>query len=334
MRDEVQCLVALLLRAAHVGQVHQRDQPARVGVGRKRFAQHQEVLALVVAAFLLAGCFGPAQRIERQQRLARIGLGEVGEQLGQRMPGGVVRGVFDHARGGRVGQRDDAQAVAHKGGRRQLVQTVAHEMVQFAQLLRGLLDGMDAPLQKVAGQHAVGARRDRVGQLHAILHQVVHFLAQEHGGGREPTPAPQRIAQQHAQHARGGRELPAGGQCRDRSDEQHEHEHQAAGHESRKRPEQQHCDQGCGHGQQVEDQVPRQRRGHDAKAFETGIEHMRHQLDARDAISRAAHGRRKHVAQACGRGSYQHKFATERVGWHAVHQHVDVGVGGERWPRL
>ena len=169
-----------------VADVHQTDQPAGVTSHGKRLAQHQQAALLQVYAFALHGLVQWRRLLAAPQRLQAATFYRPLQQFGDGLQ--LLQRTLQLlgiAVGRPVGQHDLPLAVADHGGRWQLQQGVGHKLMQLAQLLRSLLHGQNAALQKVASPRHSGRRC--VQPLHA---QMLHFLVQKLGRGTEPAPAP------------------------------------------------------------------------------------------------------------------------------------------------
>ena len=116
------------------------------------------------------------QRLRAQQRLLVAAAAQLRQHLGDAAPlqrglrgVEVGAGASGVGAGSGIGQHHFARCAADKNGRGQLLQTLADKAVQRAQLLRGLLDSIHAPLQKVA------TGRQRRQQRQIFLLQALHL---------------------------------------------------------------------------------------------------------------------------------------------------------------
>ena len=154
VRDEVQSLVALLQRPAYLRHVYQGDEPAHVGKLGEGLAQHEQAAPLRIVTFALGGNLSGQELIGAQQRLQGVGILQVLQHLEDgfalQRSLWLKRAQTHIAQGGDVGQEDAALCITDKVGGWQLLQAVAHKLVQIPQLARGGFHRVDAPFQEVA----------------------------------------------------------------------------------------------------------------------------------------------------------------------------------------
>ena len=323
----MQSLVALLQRPAYLRHVHQGDEPAHVGKLGEGLAQHEQAAPFRIVPFALGGNLPGQELIGAQQRLQGVGILQVvqhledGFALQRRLR--LKRAQPHMALGSDIGQEDAALRITDKVRCWQLLQAVAHKLVQIPQLARGGFHRVDAPFQEVAAPCPWAIAH---GQ--AFAAQMFHFRAQKMGGSAEPAPAPQGVGQHQAQQCCGRGKVPPRP-----AHERHRHQQSAkaqpkAGEQGRQRPGKQQSEQGDCHGQQVECNVGRCRRGFEADAGQMAVKDMSHDFHPWHQARTTADGGGKGVPQAGCHSPDQHIFALECVGRYLPPQYIDVGVGG------
>lgn len=150
----MQSLVALLQRSSYLRHVYQGDEPAHVGKLGEGLAQHEQAAPFRIVPFALGGNLPGQELIGAQQRLQGVGILQVvqhledGFALQRRLR--LKRAQPHMALGSNIGQEDAALCITDKVGCWQLLQAVAHKLVQIPQLARGGFHRVDAPFQEVA----------------------------------------------------------------------------------------------------------------------------------------------------------------------------------------